>query len=211
MCRLMGELEPIPESRRIQIYGSGYLDKSNPRINQHKPMRDGVMKNIECHSASETRAISGKPWVNSEAWMISRNFRVVLSLGISRLGIPWLLINRSGNLQKTDLWYDWPNGRNFNIIGLLSYDLEWDNGRKSTSSATTRMSSLEYPSSGSSLPSGMVEVGAVLHDQHWQAPAYCFPLPHPHTHNKTTSRLLRLQHAASHAMFNQTHAPFCIS
>ncbi|CAJ2676719.1 transferring glycosyl group transferase [Trifolium pratense] len=43
-----------------------------------------------------------------------------------------LFINRSGNLQKTDLWYDWPNGRNFNIIqhqlGVLKYDLEWNNG-----------------------------------------------------------------------------------
>ncbi|MED6191988.1 hypothetical protein PIB30_006137 [Stylosanthes scabra] len=43
-----------------------------------------------------------------------------------------LFINRSGSLQKVDLWYDWPNGRNFNIIqhqlGVLSYDLEWDNG-----------------------------------------------------------------------------------
>ncbi|XP_004503817.1 uncharacterized protein At4g14100-like [Cicer arietinum] len=43
-----------------------------------------------------------------------------------------LFINRSGNLQKTDLWYDWPNGRNFNIIqhqlGILKYDLEWNNG-----------------------------------------------------------------------------------
>ncbi|KAG5029889.1 hypothetical protein AAZX31_05G186300 [Glycine max] len=43
-----------------------------------------------------------------------------------------LFINRSGDLQKTDLWYDWPNGRNFNIIqhqlGVLKYDLEWDNG-----------------------------------------------------------------------------------
>nr|XP_018912959.1 PREDICTED: uncharacterized protein At4g14100-like [Bemisia tabaci] len=43
-----------------------------------------------------------------------------------------LFMNRSGILQKTDLWYDWPNGRNFNIIqhqlGVLNYDLEWDNG-----------------------------------------------------------------------------------
>lgn len=35
-------------------------------------------------------------------------------------------------LQKVDLWYDWPNGRNFNIIqnqlGKLLYDLEWTNG-----------------------------------------------------------------------------------
>ncbi|GMQ09462.1 hypothetical protein CsSME_00052834 [Camellia sinensis var. sinensis] len=43
-----------------------------------------------------------------------------------------LFMNRSGTLQKTDLWYDWPNGRNFNIIqnqlGKLTYDLEWNNG-----------------------------------------------------------------------------------
>ncbi|OIW18229.1 hypothetical protein TanjilG_06313 [Lupinus angustifolius] len=43
-----------------------------------------------------------------------------------------LFINNSGSLQKTDLWYDWPNGRNFNIIqnqlGELKYDLEWNNG-----------------------------------------------------------------------------------
>ncbi|XP_022738252.1 uncharacterized protein At4g14100-like [Durio zibethinus] len=43
-----------------------------------------------------------------------------------------LFMNNSGTLQKVDLWYDWPNGRNFNIIqnqlGKLTYDLEWDNG-----------------------------------------------------------------------------------
>lgn len=37
-----------------------------------------------------------------------------------------------GKLQVTDLWYDYPNGRNFNIIqkqlGEKLYDLEWDNG-----------------------------------------------------------------------------------
>lgn len=41
-------------------------------------------------------------------------------------------MNQSGTLQKTDLWYDWPNGRNFNIIqtqlGTITYDLEWNNG-----------------------------------------------------------------------------------
>ncbi|CAN6578689.1 unnamed protein product [Malus baccata var. baccata] len=40
--------------------------------------------------------------------------------------------NSKGALQVVDLWYDWPNGRNFNIIqsqlGKLTYDLEWDNG-----------------------------------------------------------------------------------
>ncbi|CAK9186886.1 unnamed protein product [Ilex paraguariensis] len=43
-----------------------------------------------------------------------------------------LYMNTNGTLQKVDLWYDWPNGRNFNIIqnqlGQLLYDLEWDNG-----------------------------------------------------------------------------------
>ncbi|XP_052181092.1 uncharacterized protein At4g14100-like [Diospyros lotus] len=43
-----------------------------------------------------------------------------------------LFMNRSGTLQMVDLWYDWPNGRNFNIIqtqlGSLLYDLEWTNG-----------------------------------------------------------------------------------
>ncbi|XP_047332443.1 uncharacterized protein At4g14100-like [Impatiens glandulifera] len=43
-----------------------------------------------------------------------------------------LFMNRSGTLQHVDLWYDWPNGRNFNILqdqlGKLTYDLEWTNG-----------------------------------------------------------------------------------
>ncbi|PIA40621.1 hypothetical protein AQUCO_02500375v1 [Aquilegia coerulea] len=43
-----------------------------------------------------------------------------------------LVMNKSGILQLIDLWYDWPNGRNFNIIqdqlGKLLYDLEWNNG-----------------------------------------------------------------------------------
>ncbi|CAK7336858.1 unnamed protein product [Dovyalis caffra] len=43
-----------------------------------------------------------------------------------------LFMNNNGTLQVVDLWYDWTNGRNFNIIqnqlGKLLYDLEWDNG-----------------------------------------------------------------------------------
>ncbi|CAK9144426.1 unnamed protein product, partial [Ilex paraguariensis] len=43
-----------------------------------------------------------------------------------------LFVNYSGALSIIDLWYDWPNGRNFNIIqdqlGKLLYDLEWNNG-----------------------------------------------------------------------------------
>lgn len=42
------------------------------------------------------------------------------------------MITNETQLQKVDLWYDWPNGRNFNIIqnqlGKLLYDLEWTNG-----------------------------------------------------------------------------------
>lgn len=43
-----------------------------------------------------------------------------------------LMMNKSGSLEIVDLWYDWVNGRNFNIIqkqlGKLTYDLEWNNG-----------------------------------------------------------------------------------
>ncbi|KAG1331620.1 hypothetical protein COCNU_02G015880 [Cocos nucifera] len=43
-----------------------------------------------------------------------------------------LYVNYGGELSVVDLWYDWPNSRNFNIIqhqlGTLLYDLEWDNG-----------------------------------------------------------------------------------
>ncbi|KAK8962170.1 hypothetical protein KSP40_PGU004501 [Platanthera guangdongensis] len=44
-----------------------------------------------------------------------------------------LFMNYSGALSLINLWYDWPNGRNFNIIqnqlgGPPLYDLEWNNG-----------------------------------------------------------------------------------
>ncbi|XP_002984548.2 uncharacterized protein At4g14100 [Selaginella moellendorffii] len=43
-----------------------------------------------------------------------------------------LFQNSSGKLSTIDLWYDFPNGRNFNIIhhqlGSTLYDLEWTNG-----------------------------------------------------------------------------------
>lgn len=43
-----------------------------------------------------------------------------------------LFQNRTGNLALLDLWYDWPNGRNFNIIhkqlGPTIFDLELNNG-----------------------------------------------------------------------------------
>lgn len=38
----------------------------------------------------------------------------------------------SSRLQMSDLWYDWPRGRNVNIfqkqLGELLYDIEWNNG-----------------------------------------------------------------------------------
>ncbi|OVA03174.1 hypothetical protein BVC80_8077g3 [Macleaya cordata] len=43
-----------------------------------------------------------------------------------------LVVNNSGSNQIINLWYDWTNGRNFNIIrkqlGEVLYDLEWNNG-----------------------------------------------------------------------------------
>jgi len=44
-----------------------------------------------------------------------------------------LFMNHSGSLQIIDLWYDWVNGRNFNIIqdqlsNKVLHDLEWNNG-----------------------------------------------------------------------------------
>lgn len=37
-----------------------------------------------------------------------------------------------GDLQMSDLWYDWPRGRNVNIfqkqLGVVLYDIEWNNG-----------------------------------------------------------------------------------
>ncbi|MCO5579247.1 hypothetical protein L7F22_033101 [Adiantum nelumboides] len=63
-----------------------------------------------------------------------------LSASSSPSPSPWplqfhalLFINSSaGSLQATDLWYDWPNGRNFNIIHNqlknVLHDLEWTNG-----------------------------------------------------------------------------------
>ncbi|XP_050215569.1 uncharacterized protein At4g14100-like [Mercurialis annua] len=37
-----------------------------------------------------------------------------------------------GNLQMSDLWYDWPKGRNVNIfqkqLSIIQYDIEWNNG-----------------------------------------------------------------------------------
>ncbi|KAF5777057.1 hypothetical protein HanXRQr2_Chr12g0531191 [Helianthus annuus] len=43
-----------------------------------------------------------------------------------------LVLNSTDELQLIDLYYDWTNGRNFNIIqyqlGTVLYDIEWNNG-----------------------------------------------------------------------------------
>lgn len=138
--------------------------------------------------------------------------------------------NSKGNLQTVDLWYDWPNGRNFNIIqnqlGKLLYDLEWDNHTSFyyTLDANKECRVMHFPvgilkptwlQGGNYLGqrymdgflcnvwekvdfiwyyedvvtkrpvywaffTGMIahvmtfEVGKVLADPNWQAPAYCF-------------------------------------
>ncbi|CAN6929270.1 hypothetical protein Bca4012_099109 [Brassica carinata] len=141
-----------------------------------------------------------------------------------------LFMNYSGNLSMIDLWYDWPNGRNFNIIqeqlGGITYDLEWNNGTsffytldnyKSCRSAQLEVGILRpnwldganylgqqlvngfhcnvwekvdfiwyYEDVETKRPVQWIfytgreahvmtfEVGAVLEDEKWQAPVYCF-------------------------------------
>lgn len=141
-----------------------------------------------------------------------------------------LFMNYSGSLSLIDLWYDWTNGRNFNIIqdqlGSVLYDLEWNNGTsffysldstKQCSSAQLEVGILrpnwldgaEYLGqetvdgflcnvwqkvhflwyyedvvtkrpvhwvyyTGRSIHVMTFDVGAVLDDEKWQAPVYCF-------------------------------------
>uniref|UniRef100_A0A1J3IDC4 Glycosyl transferase n=2 Tax=Noccaea caerulescens TaxID=107243 RepID=A0A1J3IDC4_NOCCA len=141
-----------------------------------------------------------------------------------------LFMNYSGDLSMIDLWYDWTNGRNFNIIqeqlGGITYDLEWNNGTSFVytldESKTCRSAQLEvgilrpnwldgakylgqqhvngfhcnvwekvdfiwyYEDVETKRPVQWIfytgreahvmtfEVGAVLEDEKWQAPVYCF-------------------------------------
>ncbi|RWW04113.1 hypothetical protein GW17_00032682 [Ensete ventricosum] len=141
-----------------------------------------------------------------------------------------LYINYSGALSFVDLWYDWPNSRNFNIIqhqqGELLYDLEWGNGTSFyyTLDGNRRCRTVHFDVgilrpdwldgatylgreavdgflcdvwekaqfiwyyedvetrrpvhwlfyTGRSVHVMTFEVGAVLEDAKWQAPAYCF-------------------------------------
>ncbi|XP_004140560.3 uncharacterized protein At4g14100 [Cucumis sativus] len=138
--------------------------------------------------------------------------------------------NFSGVLEITDLWYDWPNGRNFNIVqhqlGTLLYGIEWNNGTEFLytldSSKTCDTIQFEvgllppkwldgahylgqrhvdgflcnvwekvdfiwyYEDVETKIPVYWLfydgrdahvmtfEVGAVLEDEKWQAPVYCF-------------------------------------
>ncbi|ESQ37276.1 hypothetical protein EUTSA_v10002677mg [Eutrema salsugineum] len=148
-----------------------------------------------------------------------------------------MLMNKSGSLEIVDLWYDWVNDRNFNIIqkqlGKLTYDLEWNNGTSFyytlDASRTCRTVHFEvgilrpnwldgakylgqrhvngflcnvwekvdflwyYEDVVSKRPVQWIfytgreahvmtfEVGAVLEDEKWQAPVYCF-----HNDNKNS-------------------------
>ncbi|KAF3790471.1 Uncharacterized protein EJ110_NYTH16495 [Nymphaea thermarum] len=141
-----------------------------------------------------------------------------------------LFMNFSGELQIINLWYDWPKGRNFNIIqhqlGKILYDLEWNNGTSFfytlDADQECRSAQLEvgilrpnwldganylgqqsvdgflcnvwekvdflwyYEDVVTKRPVHWVfytgraahvmtfEVGAVLEDEKWQAPVYCF-------------------------------------
>ncbi|CAN7077187.1 unnamed protein product [Brassica oleracea var. botrytis] len=148
-----------------------------------------------------------------------------------------MLMNKSGSIEIVDLWYDWINGRNFNIIqkqlGKLTYDLEWNNGTSFyytlDASKTCRTVHFEvgilrpnwldganylgqrnvsgflcnvwekvdflwyYEDVVTQRPVQWIfytgreahvmtfEVGAVLKDEKWQAPVYCF-----HNENKSS-------------------------
>ncbi|MCL7041545.1 hypothetical protein MKW94_005488 [Papaver nudicaule] len=138
-----------------------------------------------------------------------------------------LVMNFSGSNEIINLWYDWTNGRNFNIIqkqlGDVTYDCEWNNGTsfvwtsKKCSRAQLEVGILvpnwldgaKYLGqqtvdgflcnvwekvdfiwyyedvvtkrpvhwvfyTGRSAHVMTFEVGAVLEDEHWQAPAHCF-------------------------------------
>ncbi|CAI9093097.1 OLC1v1028512C1 [Oldenlandia corymbosa var. corymbosa] len=142
-----------------------------------------------------------------------------------------LFVNFSGSLSQIDLWYDWPNGRNFNIIrdqlagaDSIVYDLEWNNGTVfAYNGSSCRTSQVDvgilrpdwlvdgsnylgqrhvdgylcnvwekvefiwyYEDvltkrpvhwvfyTGRSIHVMTFEVGAVLEDERWQAPVYCF-------------------------------------
>ncbi|KAM3380502.1 hypothetical protein P3S68_006075 [Capsicum galapagoense] len=89
-------------------------------------------------------SISGKSITISPLYLLLAAFSLCFTFSIASksgdpIPAPWpeqfhsilFMNNTKGNLQIVDLWYDFPNGRNFNIIqnqlGKKLYDLEWDN------------------------------------------------------------------------------------
>ncbi|KAL0425195.1 UNVERIFIED_CONTAM: hypothetical protein Sradi_1054300 [Sesamum radiatum] len=86
----------------------------------------------------ENISLSPKPTAIS--FSLSLLFLSLFAAATDPVPTPWplqfhsilFMNNTKGLLQVVDLWYDWPNGRNFNIIqnqlGKKLYDLEWDNG-----------------------------------------------------------------------------------
>ncbi|XP_026387819.1 uncharacterized protein At4g14100-like [Papaver somniferum] len=160
-----------------------------------------------------------------------------ISLSTDPTPTPWppqfhsiMIMNNSGTHQIINLWYDYPNGRNFNIIqkhlGELLYDLEWTNGTSYiyTLDSSKKCKTLKFDVGiltpdwldganylGQQKVDGFLcnvwekvdfiwyyedvvtkrpvhwvfftgmeahlmtfEVGAVLEDEKWQAPVYCF-------------------------------------
>ncbi|KAL3818750.1 hypothetical protein ACJIZ3_004655 [Penstemon smallii] len=139
-----------------------------------------------------------------------------------------LFVNYSGSAGLYDLWYDWPNGRNLNIIqdqlGEVLYDIEWNNGSIYKYTKDKQCSTFQIDVgilrpdwldgavylgqetvdgflcnvwqkidfiwyyedvvtqrpvhwvfyTGRSIHVMTFEMGAVLEDAKWQAPAYCF-------------------------------------
>ncbi|GFP84747.1 uncharacterized protein at4g14100 [Phtheirospermum japonicum] len=89
---------------------------------------------------AEKIIISPKPSISLSLALLFSSAFLSLLASTDPVPTPWppqfhsiLFINTTkGAMQVTDLWYDYPNGRNFNIIqkqlGKKLYDLEWDNG-----------------------------------------------------------------------------------
>ncbi|WOL17979.1 hypothetical protein Cni_G26772 [Canna indica] len=167
-----------------------------------------------------------------------------------------LFMNYSGALSLIDLWYDWPGGRNFNIIrdqldGPPFYDLEWTNGTsffytldspRSCRSAQldvgilrpnwldgatylgqqtvdgflcnvwTKVDFIWYYEdvitkrpvqwvfyTGRAAHVMIYEEGAVLEDDKWQAPVYCFQKEEDESpeHQSTISEIMDLKRSST--------------
>ena len=82
----------------------------------------------------------GAPHSSSANPRLPRPLRPAVTNAVSPT--PWpeqfhavLFQNRSASLALTDLWYDWPGGRNLNAIrtqltGRTLFDVEWNNGTR---------------------------------------------------------------------------------